>query len=121
MRGAAFLLRGLYLVPVLVSFCLPHPRGGKHLDHRLCVTAGSGERPVGYRRALVPRDGAPRVEQAEADQQGDKVQSKQQERGTSHTIDTFSGQWDRTQPSRAGLRGKADAIPSRDAQPGTGS
>ena len=24
-----------------------HGRGGKHLDHRLCVTAGSGERPVG--------------------------------------------------------------------------
>jgi hypothetical protein len=28
-----------------------HGRGGKHLDHRLCVTEGSGERPVGYRRA----------------------------------------------------------------------
>ena len=27
MRGAAFLLRGLYLVPVPVSFCLPDPRG----------------------------------------------------------------------------------------------
>jgi hypothetical protein len=26
--GAAFLLLGLYLVPVLVSFCLPDPRGG---------------------------------------------------------------------------------------------
>ena len=26
--GAALLLLGLYLVPVLVSFCLPHPRGG---------------------------------------------------------------------------------------------
>ena len=25
--GAAFLLLGLYLVPVLVSFCLPDPRG----------------------------------------------------------------------------------------------
>lgn len=28
MWGAAFLLLGLYLVPVLVSFCLPDPRGG---------------------------------------------------------------------------------------------
>jgi hypothetical protein len=26
--GAAFLLLGLYLVPVLVSFCRPDPRGG---------------------------------------------------------------------------------------------
>jgi hypothetical protein len=26
--GAALLLLGLYLVPVLVSFCLPDPRGG---------------------------------------------------------------------------------------------
>jgi hypothetical protein len=26
--GAAFLLLGLYLVPVLVSFCLPDPPGG---------------------------------------------------------------------------------------------
>ena len=28
MWGAAFLLLGLYLVRVLVSFCLPDPRGG---------------------------------------------------------------------------------------------
>ena len=28
MWGAAFLLLGLYLVPVLVSFCLRDPRGG---------------------------------------------------------------------------------------------
>ena len=38
--------------------------------------------------------------QAEADQHGDEVQSKQQERGTPHAIDTSSGQWDRTQHSR---------------------
>jgi hypothetical protein len=72
---------------------------------------------------LAPRNAAPRVAQAEADQHGDKVQSKQQERGTPHAVDTSLGEWDRTQHRQIvrGCPSKADGIPSRDAQPGTGS
>ena len=41
-----------------------HGRGGKHLDHRLCVTAGSGGEVGRISPRLVLRN-APRVGQAE--------------------------------------------------------
>ena len=73
-----------------------HGRGGKHLDHCLLRHGGVGREAGWIPPRLVPRNAAPRVGQSEADQHGDEVQSKQQERGTPHAIDTSSGQWDFT-------------------------
>ena len=51
MWGAAFLLLGLYLVPVLVSFCLPDPRGRVPWHQaRRDPTGLSPDPPRGYGR-----------------------------------------------------------------------
>jgi hypothetical protein len=99
-----------------------HGRDCKHLDHRFLRPGGIGREAGWIASRLVPWNAASRVGQAEADQHGDKVQSKQQERGTARDRHLFGtvGSY-AAYPGRAGLPSKADAIPSRDAQPGTGS
>jgi hypothetical protein len=59
--GAAFLLLGLYLVPVLVSFCLPDPRGGVPWHQARRDPTGLSPDPAATQEAVIQVFAAPAV------------------------------------------------------------
>jgi Protein of unknown function (DUF3750) len=59
--GAAFLLLGLYLVPVLVSFCLPDPRGGVPWHQARRDPTGLSPDPATTQGAVIQVFAAPAV------------------------------------------------------------
>lgn len=61
MWGAAFLLLGLYLVPVLVSFCLPDPRGGVPWRQARRDPTGLSPDPAVTQEAVIQVFAAPAV------------------------------------------------------------
>ena len=61
MWGAAFLLLGLYLVPVLVSFCLPDPRGGVPWHQARRDPTGLSPDPAVTQEAVIQVFAAPAV------------------------------------------------------------
>ena len=61
MWGAAFLLLGLYLVPVLVSFCLPDPRGGVPWHQARRDPTGLSPDPAVTQEAVIRVFAAPAV------------------------------------------------------------
>jgi hypothetical protein len=61
MWGAAFLLLGLYLVPVLVSFCLPDPRGGVPWRQAPRDPTGLSPDPAVTQEAVIQVFAAPAV------------------------------------------------------------
>ena len=61
MRGAAFLLRGLYLVPVPVSFCLPDPRGRVPWHQARRDPTGLSPDPAVTQEAVIQVFAAPAV------------------------------------------------------------
>ena len=61
MWRAAFLLLGLYLVPVLVSFCLPDPRGGVPWHQARRDPTGLSPDPAVTQEAVIQVFAAPAV------------------------------------------------------------
>ena len=61
MWGAALLLLGLYLVPVLVSFCLPDPRGGVPWHQARRDPTGLSPDPAVTQEAVIQVFAAPAV------------------------------------------------------------
>ena len=61
MWGAGFLLLGLYLVPVLVSFCLPDPRGGVPWHQARRDPTGLSPDPAVTQEAVIQVFAAPAV------------------------------------------------------------
>ena len=61
MWRAAFLLLGLYLVPVLVSFCLPDPRGGVPWHQARRDPTGLSPDPAVTHEAVIQVFAAPAV------------------------------------------------------------
>jgi hypothetical protein len=59
--GTAFLLLGLYLVPVLVSFCLPDPRGGIPWHQARRDPTGLSPNPAVTQEAVIQVFAAPAV------------------------------------------------------------
>jgi hypothetical protein len=59
--GAAFLLLGLYLVPVLVSFCLLDPRGGVPWHQARRDPTGLSPDPAVTQEAVIQVFAAPAV------------------------------------------------------------
>ena len=59
--GAALLLLGLYLVPVLVSFCLPDPRGGVPWHQARRDPTGLSPDPAVTQEAVIQVFAAPAV------------------------------------------------------------
>ena len=59
--GAAFLLLGLYLVPVLVSFCLPDPRGRVPWHQARRDPTGLSPDPAVTQEAVIQVFAAPAV------------------------------------------------------------
>ena len=59
MWGAALLLLGLYLAPVLVSFCLPDPRGGVPWHQARRDPTGLSPDPATTQEAVIQVFAAP--------------------------------------------------------------